>query len=305
MYYLMKCPTPWLGNNRGYLTDWITQCWVRLAGRKIKLTANEWLQGSTGDNIRIGADFFERLAIANDCKISKNSNHAGLLKSFPALHSDVFSSEKVLPEIVRFYESTSDFEMDVWSEWCSVFKPFGWLLRFLFSHRLQQLHMPISALETSAGITSEIIQLEDIKTGQIRFVGWLRTMVESGDTIYAGLYSICSPPKYDRPCVKVVFPLPNGNAIVIMKPEVCGDGSLKLHSRGEIFGDAGFYFVVQDKSGRAWAKYVRSMRETIHVYVDKKNELRADHVLKYFGLVFLRLHYRMVPRVDRSRTKSI
>jgi len=57
--------------------------------------------------------------------------------------------------------------------------------------------------------------------------------------------------------------------------------------------------VVSDKKGHAWAKYIGAMKETIHVYPDKKNELRADHVLKFFGLVFLRLHYRMTSQVNR------
>jgi hypothetical protein len=293
----MKCPTPWLGGKRGYLTDWITQRWVCLTGKKIEPAANEWLLGSVGDNYRIGVDFFERLASNHECELLTNNAHAGLITKFSALESNCFNYKLVSPEVARFYEATSDFEMDVWSEWCSVFKPFGWLLRFLFSYRLQQLHMPISPLETSRGITSDIIQLQDKKIRQIKFVGWLRTMVESGDVIYVGLYSVCTPPKQNIPCVKVVFPLPNGNATVIMKPEVCSDGSLKLHSRGNVFGDAGFYFVVRDEKGQAWARYVRSMQESIHVYIGKNDELCADHVLKLFGLVFLRLHYRIKSRV--------
>jgi len=225
-----------------------------------------------------------------------NAPRAGLMADFAALDSDAFDAKRIAPEVRRFYESTSDFDMDVWSEWCSVFRPFGWLLRFLFSHRLQQLHMPISPLETSRGISSDIIQLRDRKTDRARYVGWLRTMVGSGSVIYVGLYSTCTPPRHHRPCLKVIFPLPNGHATVIMKPEACGDGSLKLHSRGDGFGDAGFYFVVQDRAGQAWARYVRTMKESLHVYPARSNELRADHVLRIFGMIFLRLHYRITLR---------
>jgi hypothetical protein len=41
-----------------------------------------------------------------------------------------------------------------------------------------------------------------------------------------------------------------------------------------------------------WARYVRSMRETITVYADG-GAVRADHVLTLWGLTFLRLHYRL------------
>jgi len=45
--------------------------------------------------------------------------------------------------------------------------------------------------------------------------------------------------------------LPNGNAIVIMKPESHPDGSFSLTSTGEGFGDPGFYFVVHARDGMA------------------------------------------------------
>lgn len=296
----MKCPTPWLGSKRGYLTDWITQRWVCLTGRRIDPVANEWLLGPLGQNTRIGADFFERIAATHDFELLLNSPHAGLIKSFNMLRSVDFFPASVSPEVVRFYESTSDFEMDVWSEWCNFFKPFGWLLRYLFSYRIQQLHMPISSLETSCGITSDIIQLQDKKTREVQLVGWLRTMVKSGNVIYVGFYSVCLPPKLNKPCLKVVFPLPNGNATVIMETEVGSDGSFKLHSRGNCYGETGFYFVVQNGKGQTWAKHIRSMKESIHVYTDKKGELRADHILKLFGTVFLRLHYRIFSRLSNS-----
>jgi hypothetical protein len=94
------------------------------------------------------------------------------------------------------------------------------------------------------------------------------------------------------PCVRVVFPLPNGNAIVIMKPTVGTDGSLVLESAGPGFGSAGFYFTITDGPGRVRARYVRALRERIHVY-PARDQVRADHVLSLWGMTFLRLHYRL------------
>jgi hypothetical protein len=90
-----------------------------------------------------------------------------------------------------------------------------------------------------------------------------------------------------------VFPLPNGNAIVVMKPEAHPDGSFSVTSAGGGFGDPGFYFVVHAEAGVAWARYVQSMQETIHVYPDEHAAVRADHTLRIWGIQFLRLHYRM------------
>lgn len=93
-------------------------------------------------------------------------------------------------------------------------------------------------------------------------------------------------------CVRVVFPLPNGNAIVVMKPVVHADGSLVLVSEGDAFGAPGFYFTVTAGRGEVWARHVRGMRETIRVY-PAGGEVRADHMLTLWKLTFLQLHYRM------------
>jgi hypothetical protein len=111
--------------------------------------------------------------------------------------------------------------------------------------------------------------------------------------LYAGSYSICSIPGHPSPCVKVVFPLPNGNAIVLMKSKAHADRSLSVKSAGARFGDPGFYFVVHDGSGMIWARYVQSLKEGIHVYAAEGGSVRADHTLWMWGMKFLRLHYRM------------
>jgi hypothetical protein len=103
---------------------------------------------------------------------------------------------------------------------------------------------------------------------------------------------VCEPPGFSGPCVKVVFPLPNGSATVVLRPEARPDGSLLLHSSGRELGDPGFYFVVRDGDAQAWVRYVPTMRETIHAYVED-GELRTDHVFQIWGLRYLRLHYRL------------
>jgi hypothetical protein len=88
-----------------------------------------------------------------------------------------------------------------------------------------------------------------------------------------------------------------GNAIVIMGTACRAEGSFVITSAGNGFGDPGFYFTVHDSSGSVWARYVSALRESIHVFPDE-TELRADHILTYFGMIFLRIHYRMRHRSD-------
>jgi hypothetical protein len=178
-------------------------------------------------------------------------------------------------------------------EWCNAFRPFGALLAFIFSRRLQQLNVPLSALDTSHGISSEVVQLIKESSGEVQYTAWVRELIGTGNVLYAGSYSLCEVPRYKGRCVKVVFPLPNGSAVVIMKPQLHRDGSFSVISSGQGFGDPGFYFVVHNHDGTTSARYVRAMRETIHVYATRGNEVRADHTLKLFRTTFLRLHYRL------------
>jgi hypothetical protein len=214
------------------------------------------------------------------------------LHDFSSLRGTSFNPAEVDASVARFYERTSEYELDAWAEWCGAFKPFGRLLAAVFSRRLQQLNVPLSALDTSRGISSEVFQAVDPQTGQVRFTAWVRQLLGSGNVLYAGSYSVCTIPGYPNPCVKVVFPLPNGNAIVIMRPEAHVGGAFSLVSSGKRFGDPGFYFTVHT-GGRVHARYVRPLRESITVYPAESGVIRADHVVRFLGIAFLRIHYRL------------
>jgi hypothetical protein len=281
---------PWLGDERGNAADWTTQLWVRATGRRIDLTAVPWLAGPAGDTTAIGRNYFDRLADMEGL-VARRSRRAGLRETLDALAGPGFDPGRLDPAVRAFYERTGEYEMEAWAEWCGAFRPFGRLLAHMFSRRLQQLNVPLSALDARLGTTSEVILLTDRASGQLRYTGWLRTLRATGNVLYAGSYSLASVPGLDRPCVKVVFPLPNGNAQVFLRPDVGEDGSLTVTSSGRGFGDPGFYFTVH-RRGRVWARYVRAMREIIRVFRDGE-DVRADHVMWLWGATFLRLHYRL------------
>lgn len=283
----------WLGSKRGYVTDWVTQRWVQLTGRRVNLTRQPWLAGPIAPTSGIGPDYFSSFADKEGLRLESRTGEGGVMSSFADLRGPTFDPTTVQPEVAHFYEHTAAYELDAWAHWCGFFRPFGWLLAVLFSRRLQQLNIPLSGLDTSRGLSSEVRQFMDPATGDARHTAWYRRLQGSGNVLYAGFYSVCTLPGHGNPCVKVVFPLPNGNAIVIMRTESRPDGSFLITSAGERFGEPGFYFTVHKGDGVVWARYVRSMRESIHVYPAERDSLRADHVLKYFGVTFLRLHYRM------------
>ena len=282
----------WLGDRRGDLTDWVTQRWVCVTGRRLHLEDHLWLDGPTGGVRAIGKHFFETYAIEKNLETVRDGVR-GLIPDFGDIEEGNFELAKVDPRVKEFYEQTSEFDLDAWSEWHGLFRPFGRALSLLFSTRLQQLNVPLSSLDSAKGMTSSVVQMRDPLSGRVLQTAWVRQLHATENVLYAGSYSLCKIPGHLSPRIKVVFPLPNGNAIVLMKAEANADGSLSLKSTGNRFGDPGFYFAVHDGAGTVWARYVESLTEEIRVYPGEAGSVRADHTLWFWGVKFLRIHYRM------------
>lgn len=273
------------------IQDKVTQYWVKFTGKKIDIETEKWLIGPIGDEDIIENKFIEKLIKNDNLEYNSNTSNSGLLESMLELDFSQEELNLLNNEVKEFYENTSKYDFEIWSEWKSFFKPFGKLLSIIFSKRLQQLNLPLNPMDSSKGIKSEIIKLS--KEGKTIWTIWYRKLKSSNDVIYSGIYATVFVPKFNKSLLKVIFPLPNGNASVVMSKKVYSDGSLLLSSDGESFGDNGFYFVLTDHKGNYWAKFVKNMHEWIRVYVDEENVLRADHNFKFYGVSFLKLHYKM------------
>ena len=276
----------------------MTQQWVKLTGRRVSLNEYVWLQGPIAGPTGVGRSFFHDLATREGWTVRDSGAPRGLLASVDLLAGPTFNPAEIHPAVREFYEQTSEFELDAWAEWCGAFRPFGRLLAALFSRRLQQLNVPLDPLDTSHGTSSEVLQLLNPTTGHVAITAWVRQLQRSGQVLYAGSYSTCQVPGSADPCIKVVFPLPTGNGLVVLRPSVDATGALTVTSAGRAFGDPGFYFTVHRQGPRVWARYVRAMTEAIRVYPSVDREVRADHTMRFAGLVFLRLHYRLRPRTS-------
>lgn len=167
-----------------------------------------------------------------------------------------------------------------------------WLLVEFISRRMDQLNFPISSLEVAKGMTSEIVQLRDPRTGTLIHTGWLRRFRSTGKVIYAGLYSTTNLPGEENPCVKVTFPC-YGSSSVYLRPCAYSDGSFGLVSDGSAFGRSGFYRLFESGLDAWRVRNFKSLHENFHVYVDEDDVLRTDHTITFLGLTVLRLHYKM------------
>ena len=271
--------------------DQLTRKWWRAVGREIDPNGEHvWLDAPMSRGPRVGDTWLSDAAERLQGAVHEDVPAAGLLAAFSLLDGPGFESARVAPDIRDFYEHTSDWRMEVWTGWQSVFQPGGELISRLFGRRVQQLALPTRPLEVSRGMDSRVSVIVD-HTGAQRAAGWLRTLRASGEFVYSGCYSVRSLPGADRPSVHVAFPLEHGNVQVFLLPEVDEDGSLRLRSPGEEFGGNGAYVVVKDGDTTFAAR--APIREDFHVYVDEEGVLRTDHELRLWSARVVRLHYKL------------
>lgn len=269
----------------GNFFDNVTQVWVKLTGRKFDPKDYPWLDAPHGATDKIGDTYIDALESSGLTR-EEDIPDSGLLQSVNELQLN----PTLNPVIKEFYEHTSRYDFKMTAKWNGLFKPFGWLLVVLFSKRLQQLNMPMSNKMAEKGITSHIIKLR--KAGKTVWTIWYRKYTSNNQVIFSGIYGACLHPDFNHPLLRVIFPLPNGNAIVMLDHEVKKDGSLLFRSGGKRFGQTGFYFTLKNKKGQHYVRYVRSMHERLHVRA-RGDELTATHQFNFSRLRFITLHYQM------------
>ena len=221
------------------IQDWITQQWVILFGRKIDVIEHHWLLGPFGNTKGIGLRFINQLAQEEELIIDKNQKNKGLLQQINKLDISENDLNILSKDVIDFYENTSNYDFDFKVKWNPIFKTFGKILKILFSKRIEQLNVPIKNIKDSKALKSEIIHLLDAKTNEVRRTIWLRTFKSTEQVVYSCVYETCKIPS-GQTCLKAIFPLPNGNATVILNPCVGQNGELILKSSGNKFGDSGF-----------------------------------------------------------------
>lgn len=274
--------------------DWITQQWVICTGRKIDLEKHDWLIGAIGNNEKIGEDFIRQLAQQENLILLKNSQE-GLISQISNLLKNENELAGLHPAVKDFYEHTSNYDLQCRISWNPYFKFFGFLLNKLFSNRIHQLNIPTHSNNSDLNLSSEIITLLNDKN-EVKYTFWLRKDRITNTVIYSGIYSICKL-NNDIACVKAVFPLPKGNATVILKPSITENGGLVLNSSGEKFGDAGFYFTLQDNQQQYRSNYIKSFRDRLFVSYEN-NCISALQTLTLWNLKVLELKYTITKKAQ-------
>lgn len=274
--------------------DWVTQQWVIQFGKKIIPHKNEWLLGPFGKTKGIGEKFIEELAEAENLVVDNSKRKRGLIQSVNQLNLSQQELNGLSKNVIDFYENTSNYEFDLNVKWNPFFKISGSLLKVLFSNRIEQLNLPMENSKNSKALKSEIIYLIEKNTKELKRTIWLRTFKESKQVVYSGVYETCTVPD-GKTCIKAIFPLPNGNATVLLEPSVGENGALILNSSGKKIGDSGFYFLLNDAKGNLWTKYIQSFKDKL-VVSSNNEKITAEQTLTLWNLRVLTFEYKIKKR---------
>jgi hypothetical protein len=281
--------------------DWFTQQWAILWGRKIKPEEHPWLMGPFGNLSGIGDDFIGQLAEKENLTIERDVKTGGLVPSIGALNLSEAELSRLSDKVARFYEKTAEYQLHFTVKWNPFFQVFGMMVNKLFSNRIRQLNIPIRNIPHPEPIQSEMIALSHPVTKEVKYTVWFRTLISSGQVIYSGVYGTCKLPS-GKTCIRAVFPLPKGNATVIMLPRVGKNGELVLDSSGKRFGDPGFYFLLNDSKGNHWSQYIASFRDSLVVSAGD-DHISAEQTLTLWHKKILIFKYRIESKGQAGKTK--
>lgn len=274
--------------------DRVTRLFWRARGREVDLSgADAWLDAPIHDRTLIGDSWLDSAAAAVGGKVVEGADDAGLLADMAQLDGSRFRASDLDLGVREFYEHTSGWRMEVWTQWTPIFQPGGELISRFFGRRVQQLALPTRPLDVAHGMDSRVVRIVD-ESGHQKLAGWIRTLRSTGEFVYSGCYAARLLPGSDQPSVHVTFPLEEGNVQVFLRPMAHPDGSLELSSPAGRFGTEGCYVVVRDR-GRTFAARA-PIHETFRVYVDREGVLRTDHDLRLWSATAVRLHYKLEMR---------
>lgn len=273
--------------------DLATRKFWRTVGRRVDLFGPEsWLQAPISAGPTVGDTWLDGEAARLGGRLVTGDSDAGLLASMTDLDGPGFAADALDSRIRDFYEHTTRWRMEAWTEWSPAFWPAGELVSRLFGRRVQQLALPMRPLDGAHGIDSRITLISDAHGAQLA-AAWLRTLRATGSYVFSGCYSTRLLPGADRPSVHVAFPLESGNVQVFLRPFATG-GALSLESPPGPFGGDGAYVVVIDR-GHTYAARA-PVHETFRLYLDPDGVLRTDHALRLGNATAVRIHYKLERR---------
>jgi len=104
--------------------DRVTRTFWRLKGRPVDLAGAEQRLSAPMHNVQTIVDsWLQAAAASHRGTVRDDVTGGGLLADMAQLDGPGFNAADVRPEIRHFYEHTSNWRMEVWTQWNPVFQP--------------------------------------------------------------------------------------------------------------------------------------------------------------------------------------
>jgi hypothetical protein len=241
----------------------------------------------------VGTGYVQALAEVLGGTYVRDAPDVGIVASLDELAGPDLDPSAVDPRVREFYEHTTRFTLDIVPEWRAWVRPGYLLYRYAVARPLGQANVPMNQREALRGVRSRIDTIDTDGDGVADVRGWIRSYAATDDPIYVGIYTTYRTE--GRGWVSVGFPLPQASFTATLAPRARPGGGLLLTSRTDL-DHAGHYLTYVDAGTRALTTLaVHGFSEELDVHV-RNGELRADHAFWVFGLPFLVLRYRILPK---------
>jgi len=233
----------------------------------------------------------------------------GMVDTLTRYDSINFRSGEVNPEIVRFYERTGDYDLEIDARWK---RGFGFLSRIYrkISQKTGQMNF-LSDKENQSAVqlNNKILPISEEHDSRSEVLSWVRSYHTTSETLYAAIYHHYR--FHEDTLMNIAFPLQNMQMTSIMRMEhlsTNGSQALQLTTfpKSVYHGHEGIYLVTK------WLPIRLPFNETIKVWtpnmlpqnhdfgeIDDSIDLVAEHKIWLFGYNFLTLYYQMW-RKDQS-----
>ena len=104
--------------------DRVTRTFWRTTGRPVDLSGEHaWLDAPVHDGAVIGDAWLTSAAEGWGGSVRENVQGAGLLPDLTTLDGPGFRASDLHPDVRDFYEHTSGWRMEVWTQWRAAFQP--------------------------------------------------------------------------------------------------------------------------------------------------------------------------------------
>lgn len=245
----------------------------------------------------VGAEYFERAGV-----IEKQAEAEGQVEDLSLYSRPGLDIDAVHPEVRRFYEQTSQYELFYKTTWHRGFRS-GAGLAMGITRRLGQLALPGPGSDVHE-TTSTIVSIDDDTDSRSDVLGWIRRNKDTGEAVFVSAYS--THELGDETFMNVALPLPGGNMTAVLRVDTfdVGDGQtgIKLESTPRTAsGDPGLYFVTpvipirlpMHERFRVWPVGAPDA-PSVEVATDE-TVLVARHEMWVMGRQFLTIDYAIAP----------